>query len=222
MPPLDPAPRILLELEEDLSPPQEPGFVRLVRRRWVATYPDGSRSAPFVYDTVERKALDVVVMAAHYQEHGRRHVYLRSAVRPPLVMRGPKRLPLSPAARQGWLWELPAGLVEPEEETETGVLQAAQRELAEELGFRVELDALRSLGPSTLPAPGLVGEQHIYFEVEVNPERRMAPSLDGSALEHGGEVIAIDLDEALECCRRGEIPDGKSELALRRLRERLA
>ena len=56
----------------------------------------------------------------------------------------------------------------------------------------------------------------------MNPENRTAPSLDGSALEHGGEVIAVDLDEALECCKRGEIPDGKSELALRRLRERLA
>ena len=176
MPPLDPAPRILLELEEDLSPPQEPGFVRLVRRRWVATYPDGSRSAPFVYDTVERKALDVVVMAAHYQEHGRRHVYLRSAVRPPLVMRGPKRLPLSPAARQGWLWELPAGLVEPEEESETGVLQAAQRELEEELGFRVELD-----NPRRELRPGM------FADVVVQLESRRGLVIPAEALVDTGD-----------------------------------
>jgi ADP-ribose pyrophosphatase len=218
---LAPLPNITLELEQDLSPRDEGGFVRIVRQRLVARYPDGSRSAPFVYDAIERRALDVVVMAAHYVASGRRHVYLRSAVRPPLLLRAAGRLPIAPAAQHG-LWELPAGLVEPDEETPAGVVEAARRELAEELGFDVQSAELRGLGPSSFPAPGLVGEQHIYFEVEVNPARRNEPSLDGSALEHGGEILAVPLDEALESCARGELPDAKTELALRRLRDRFA
>ena len=43
-------PAIRLEQVEDLSPAEQQGFLRLVRRRLIAQYPDGSRSLPFVYD----------------------------------------------------------------------------------------------------------------------------------------------------------------------------
>ncbi len=59
-------PKIQLELLEDLSPPDQTGFLRLVRRRYRATYPDGSESVPFVYDAVDRSAIDAVVIAAHF------------------------------------------------------------------------------------------------------------------------------------------------------------
>jgi ADP-ribose pyrophosphatase len=209
-------PDIRLELVEDLSPPDPGGFLRLVRRRFVARYPDGSVSAPFVYDEVDRPAIDAVVIVAHFSDSGRREVYLRSAVRPPVVLRDARRSPIAEKPERG-LWELPAGLIETGEQDPEGPRRAAQRELAEELGFEVAEHELQPLGPSTYPAPGVIAERHFFFRVEVDPAQRNEPEHDGSALEHGGRVIAVALDEALAMCRCGEIEDAKTELALRRL-----
>jgi ADP-ribose pyrophosphatase len=211
-------PAIRLELVEDLSPPQPRGFLRLVRRRLVARYPDGSQSEPFEYDEVDRAALDAVVIAAHFQAQDGTWVYLRSAVRPPVAFRSTARSPVAEPALGGALWELPAGLVDPGE----GPDRAAQRELVEELGFDLPLSAFRELGPSTFPAPGFVAERHFFFEVEVEPGQRDEPSLDGSPLEAFGVVVAVRLADALELCRTGVIEDAKTELVLRRLAERLA
>jgi ADP-ribose pyrophosphatase len=83
------------------------------------------------------------------------------------------------------------------------------------------LSALRTLGNSTLPAPGVVSERHYYFAVRVDPRQQQQPSLDGSALEQLGVVIDISLADALAACRAGEIEDAKTELGLRRLAELL-
>lgn len=215
-------PKIELELLEDISPPDQHGFLRLRRGRYRVGYPDGTHSDPFVYDALDRAALDAVVIVAHFvAESGARHVFLRSSVRPPLTLRDRSRSPLPDEACDGALWELPAGLVEPSEQSPTGVVRSAQRELLEELGFRVELNALHPLGPSTFPAPGFVAERHFFFEVLVDPSTRGEPQLDGSALERFGVVVGLPLNEALEMCRVGAIQDGKTELALRRLEEKL-
>jgi ADP-ribose pyrophosphatase len=213
-------PGIRLEVVEDLSPAHEDGFLRLRRRRYVAHYPDGSKSEPFAYDQVDRKAMDAVVIAAHYVEAKERYVFLRSSVRPPVATRD--RRPLAEPDRGGALWELPAGLVEPDEWSVEGLPRCARRELLEEIGFDVALADLKRLGPNTYPAPGVIGERHIYFEVSVDPAERKEPELDGSALEQFGVVVAVRLERALELCRSGEIEDAKTEVALRRLHERLA
>lgn len=214
-------PRIELELLEDLSPKEQRGFLRLLRGRYQATYPDGTRRQ-FVYDVVDRDALDAVVIAAHFvAPGGARRIFLRSALRPPLTMRGSARLPLLNEARHGRLWELPAGLLEVSEQSEAGLVRCAQRELLEELGFEVELARLHALGHSTFPVPGFIAERQFFFEVEVDPSTRREPELDGSALEHFGSVVDLDLSRALELCRSGAIEDAKTELALRRLLEKL-
>jgi ADP-ribose pyrophosphatase len=207
-------PAIVLEQVEDLTPPGQKGFLRLVRRRFVAGYPDGSRSQPFVYDEVDRAALDAVVIVAHYREQGSRFAYLRSAVRPPVACRE------APSGPHG-LWELPAGLVEPAEAVDEGARRTAQRELEEELGFTVPIEKLRPLGPWMFPAPGIIAERHYYFEVEVDPATRAEPSHDGSPLEHWGKVIELELEHALSLCRSGDINDSKTELGLRRLKEQV-
>ncbi len=58
-------PKLSLELVEDLSPADD-GFLRLIRRRYRLAYPDGTRSAPFLYDAIDRAAIDAVVIAAHF------------------------------------------------------------------------------------------------------------------------------------------------------------
>jgi ADP-ribose pyrophosphatase len=115
------------------------------------------------------------------------------------------------------LWELPAGLIEPGEDPAA----AAARELEEELGFRVSADELRPLGAWTFPAPGIIGERHVPYAIEVDPSSRTTPTEDGSALERAAQVLALPLDEAIEHCRRGSIRDAKTELVLRRLAEAL-
>ncbi len=211
-------PVIRLEVVADESPTCPPGFLRLVRRRLIAHYADGSQSAPFVYDEVDRVAIDAVVIAAHYVgSDGADWVYLRSAVRPPLVMRDRGRSPLPELDPTTSIWELPAGLIERGEQTLAGVRACAARELEEELGFVARPEQLADLGPSVFPVPAVLAERHFFFSVEVEPGARREPSLDGSALEHGGAVTSLPLAEALAMCRRGEIVDSKTELGLRRL-----
>jgi ADP-ribose pyrophosphatase len=179
----------------------------------------GRTSTPFVYDEVERAAIDAVVIAAHYVLNGTRHVYLRSAARPPVLLREPSRNVGPEYATHNGLWELPAGLVEPDESSRAGIVRCAQRELNEELGFEVGVDRLLWLGPSTYPCPGVIAERHYFFHVTVQPEERREPTLDGSALEVLGAVIDVPLEDALEWCRTGRLEDAKTELGLRRLAE---
>jgi ADP-ribose pyrophosphatase len=223
---LPPAPRIQLELVEDLTPEQPKGFCRLVRQRLLARadrHPHHhAATEPFVYDWLERRALDAVVVIAYYFDaQGVPWVYLRSATRPPVAKRDPARIPRSEWLRDEGLWEVTAGLVEDDEETPEGLVRCACRELEEELGFTVDSEVMLPLGPSTLPAPGIIGERHFFFRVEVNPQKRAAPSLDGSALEQLGTIIEVPLADALSACRSGEVEDAKTELGLRRLAEAL-
>ena len=208
---------LAVEVIEDLSPPTPPGFLRVVRRRLALRHSDGHRSEPFVYDEIDRRAIDAVVIAAHYLDHGVRYVYLRSAVRPPVAMRDPACCPEGPDGSQVALWELPAGLFEVGDQDAGGVARTAQRELLEELGFSVSVEQFHRLGPSTFPAPGFIAERHYFFEVEVAPNTRREPTLDGSVLERAGLVVALPLSQALASCRSGVIMDSKTELGLRRL-----
>jgi ADP-ribose pyrophosphatase len=214
-------PDLELELLEDVSPAIPTGFLGLTRRRLRVRYPDGERSAPFVYDELARRAIDAVIIAAHFQRDGRHWVYLRSALRPPLRFRDATRSPTG-TGESGALWELPAGLIEPGEQSARGVLEAGRRELWEELGFDVQASDLLPLGPAAWPCPGVMCERHFFLHLPVRPELRAEPALDGSALERHGRVIALPLSDALALCRAGRIEDAKTELGLRRLAEALA
>src|SRR5688572_27243420 len=162
--PLPPFPAIELVEVEDLTPPEGHGFLRLGRKRYRARFPDGELSEPFVYDHIDRVALDAVVVVAHHRNGGgERMVYLRSSLRPPPRMRAPHQRPLPEKPTLGFLWEVVAGLVEPDECDEAGLVRSARRELAEEMGFEVEASCVLRLGPSTFPCPGVIGERQHFF-----------------------------------------------------------
>ena len=231
-------PELELELVEDISPIAPAGFLRLIRRRLRIRSADGERSEPFVYDEIDRRAIDAVVIAAHYvapapgahgveaapgahgAQEGQRWVYLRSALRPPLRFRDPARSP-GGARETGALWELPAGLIEPGEQSTGGILRASCRELREELGFLALETDFQWLGPPIWVSPGMISERLFFVHLEVHPGRRGEPTLDGSALERDGRVVAVPLERALHLCRTGRIEDAKTELGLRRLMETL-
>jgi ADP-ribose pyrophosphatase len=220
--PLPPLPRILLLQEAERRSPEEAesAFLRVGHNILRARFPDGEESEPFTYDIVHRERLDAVVMAAHFKDdRGRRMVYLRSALRPPVAFRPREAWPIPERDDLGGLWELPAGLVERDERSPEGLRRSAARELHEELGFEVDPSDLEPLGPSSFPAPGMIGERHFFFHVAVDPARRVDPPEDGSVLERKAAIAAIPLDEALALARTGAIEDEKTELGLRRLAE---
>lgn len=168
------------------------------------------RSKPFRYDIVDRRALDAAIIAAHHVVGGKVCVYLRSAIRPPVVLR-------SDEAAGGPLWELPAGLIEPGESPAA----AGARELEEELGFAIEPERLVTLGPWMYPVPAFIAEKHFYFHVQVDGPPPKEPGGDGSPLEEGALIISVPLEDALAACVAGEIRDLKTELGLRRLADTL-
>ncbi len=113
----------------------------------------------------------------------------------------------------GWLWELPAGKLEPGEPA----LATAQRELIEEAG--VSARKWRSLG-SYLSSPGVFSEVlHLFLATDLQP---------AATAHEQAEVIEVHwmpFSQAYEWAVDGEIRDGKTALALvraRRLLERAA
>lgn len=220
---LPPPPHFDIEVVGD-APSGSPHFLRRISRALVVRE-EGQASASFIYDEIDRKSLDAVVVAAHFMAHdeegvNRRYVVLRSAVRPPVVLRDAARSGVEEPKNRA-LWELPAGLVEVEEQSPEGLGRAAARELFEETGFLVDAHALQPLGPSAFPAPGVMSERQFFFHVPVDPAKQCEPSLDGSPLEAAGELVAVPLRVALDAARLGRLADAKTELALRRLLELL-
>ena len=198
----------------------EPSFLSVLHHRLRIASADGAPSEEFPYDEISRRAMDAVVVAAHFERDGEPWVYLRSALRPPVALADDRGRPALTDAG-GQLWELPAGLVEPEETGGQGVVKAARRELEEELGFRCALSDFRTLGSPTLPCPGALSERQYFFSVLVDPTQRGTPTLDGSALERFGRIIAVPMEAALRRCTAGLLADAKTELGLRRLCEGL-
>jgi 8-oxo-dGTP pyrophosphatase MutT (NUDIX family) len=113
-------------------------------------------------------------------------------------------------AAGGWVWELPAGKLEPHEPP----LQTAQRELSEEAGTSAQ--NWQSLGVF-VSSPGVFTEiVHLYFALE----------LDCAKMAHeAGELIEvhwIPLEDACARALHGDINDGKTALGLLRARSALA
>jgi 8-oxo-dGTP pyrophosphatase MutT (NUDIX family) len=112
-----------------------------------------------------------------------------------------------PAAK-GWVWELPAGRLEPGEPPH----ETARRELVEEAGREAAI--WEDLG-SILSSPGVFAETiHLYLARELRPTP--------SCLERH-EVIQVHwvaLDEAVRQALSGEIRDAKTLIGLLRAQDR--
>jgi len=107
-------------------------------------------------------------------------------------------------AAGGWLWELPAGKLEPGE----APLATAQRELVEEAGMRAA--SWQPLG-RVVSSPGVFTEViHLFVAHDLTP----VPAAPEA--HEVFEVHWIDWQEALVMAQRGEIEDGKTLAALLR------
>lgn len=101
-----------------------------------------------------------------------------------------------------WVWEIPAGTLEPGEDPAA----CAHRELEEEAGYRAG-----TLGPIGLflTSPGLSDEwMHAYIADRLAPSRQ---HLDEGEL---ARPVAFPTAEVVRMVRSGEVADGKSMLVV--------
>jgi len=111
----------------------------------------------------------------------------------------------------GWLWELPAGKLEPHEPP----LTTAQRELAEEAG--VSAQHWRSLG-ICLSSPGVFSER-LHLFLATGSER--VPAKVAHERSEVIEVHWVAFAQACDWALDGTIADCKTALGLLRAREAL-
>ena len=111
-------------------------------------------------------------------------------------------------AATGWVWELPAGRLEPEEAPQF----TAQRELQEEAGCKAA--QWEDLG-SILSSPGVFAETiHLYLA------RGLTHSASHHELYEVMEVHWIDMAVAVQRALSGEIRDAKTIIGLLRAWDR--
>lgn len=214
-----------VEILSDALVGRDGGFLALRRLRMANIRGDGTRSASYLVDYLVRPTgIDAVAVVIYCREGGRVRVLLRDGLRPPLVVGRPDALLPVPDARRYLLFrEIVAGIVEEGDRGEEGLRRRAAMEIEEETGFRVAPEAVRFLGASFFPSPGAMAERVWLLAVEVASTAAGAtPAGDGSPMEECAELCWLDLDQAIQACVGGEIEDGKTELGLRRLRDRLA
>jgi ADP-ribose pyrophosphatase len=206
----------------------EGGFLQL-RRLWLRNvHDDGSRSREYLCDFVERpRGLDAVSLVIWMRAPGGAgaRVLIRACLRPPIQLGRPGihflALP-EPSTRPLLNPEIVAGLIERGDVGEEGIRQRAVVEAQEETGFAVELADVELLGAPSMPVPGLLPQREYYAAVQIrDPERRGATPGDGSPMEDGAHLSWLGLEEAIAACVRGEIEDSKTEIAMRRLADRL-
>ena len=107
------------------------------------------------------------------------------------------------------IWEIPAGTLEPNEE----VINCARRELIEETGYSA--GQWRKLAKIT-PVPGYSNERiHIYLATDLKPAEQ---NLDKDEIIN---VHEVELSEAIEMIKMGEIQDAKSITGLYLMLNRL-
>lgn len=112
-------------------------------------------------------------------------------------------------AARGWMWELPAGKLEPGEPP----MHTARRELIEEAG--TEAVRWESLG-TYVSSPGVFTETvHLFLARDLHFVKMAHESAELI------EVHWLNFEQACEKAVNGEIADGKSALGLLRARARL-
>jgi ADP-ribose pyrophosphatase len=110
----------------------------------------------------------------------------------------------------GYIWELPAGRLEPDEPP----IDTARRELVEEAG--VQAAKLQPLGTSA-SSPGVFTERiHLFLATD------LAAVADAREAAEVFDVHWIPLGEAVRRCLEGEIDDSKTVVGLLRAQHLLA
>ena len=212
------APVTALEVVEDFSSTArcDEGFLQIRRLRCRNRRADGSHSPIFRVDVVDRPKLDAVAVLVWRRAEAGLEFLTRQNLRPAAYFRSEKT-PVIAESRE-WLFceEIVAGLIEPSDDGERAIRARAVEEVHEEAGLRVEVDAVRHLGPPFFVAPGIIREKIFLTEVEVTGVVATEPQGDGSPMEEGAVMTWRPLASLQSALATGEIQDAKTELALNR------
>jgi ADP-ribose pyrophosphatase len=202
------------------------GFLRLRRLRARNRRADGSRSAEYRIDVIDRPTLDAVAVCLWARTPRGVEVLTRRGLRPAAYFRRGKA-PALPEPEYLLVEEIVAGVLEPGERGIDALRRRAVDEVREEAGLMVAPERLELLGGPFFPLPGIVSEKIHLLAAEVDrgeaaDEHEAPHEGDGSPLEEGAVLRWRELHAAIAACEAGEIEDAKSELAFRRLAARLA
>ncbi len=145
------------------------GFVQLRRLKVQNLRRDGSWSAPYTLDMVERPGrCDAVTVVAYDQDPvGQTRVLLRRGIRPVLRLGRagqPTREGKEPAIEN---IEAVAGILEPEDQGEAGLWRRAIQEIEEETGIVADVATVEMLGPPVYALSGLMAERSYFCRVPV-------------------------------------------------------
>lgn len=201
----------------------EGGFLVVRRFRLRNRRIDGSLSEPYVCDFATRpRGVDAVAVVVYRRRGGLVEVLLRAGLRPALRLGRDGHVPLPEDATPLALWEVVAGIIEPDDVGAAGITARAVDEVWEEAGYRVEPDHIIALGAAFFLSPGAMCERVYPTSVEVAADAEQhALEGDGSPMEEGAQTRWVALDDAIAECELGVVQDVKSEVLLRRLRDRL-
>ncbi|MDJ0976434.1 MAG: NUDIX hydrolase [Planctomycetota bacterium] len=221
---MDPKAPVDIEIVEDRTAGSRPdeGFLRVRRLVVRNVYADGSRSGTYNCDVLSRRRPDAVAVLPYEQgADGTVRVALRTGTRPVVYLRKHKDLLHPDEGDLLLLLEMPAGLLEEEDAGEAGIANRAALECAEETGIRVDTASIEPLDGPLFPSPGVSDEKVFFRAVRSALDAVGERTTDGSVMEEAGELVVLELDEAIARCRAGTLPDMKTEIALVRLRDRL-
>lgn len=201
----------------------ESGWLTIERQRLQNHYTDGTSSAPFEADSAHRRGVDAVAVLPWRRVDGAVQVCLLQVLRPGVALRARLDPPVpDDGPDRPMLWEAPAGIPEADERGEEGLRRCGAREVLEETGIPVPVDAVTRLGAGTYPSGGILAEMLHLYAAEVPAEVAVKPAEgDGTPFEEPGDWRWWDLGEALAACEAGVIADSKTEISLGRLARRL-
>jgi len=216
-----------IEIVEDRTASSrcDEGFLHVRRYRARNRRADGSASSVYRIDVVDRPSLDAVAVCLWARTPRGVEVLLRRQLRPAVHFRSGRKRAM-PERDLLLFEELVAGVLEPGERGLEALRRRAVEEVREEAGLAVAPESLEPLGAGFYMLPGIVSEKIHLLAARV--ERGTAPAAfdapeegDGSPMEEGATLAWRRLDEAIAACESGEIEDAKTEVALRRLRDRV-
>jgi ADP-ribose diphosphatase len=216
-----------IEIVEDrtASARCDEGFLRLKRLRARNRRADGSRSPEYPIDLIDRPTLGAVAVCLWARTPRGVEVLTRRGLRPAAYFRRGKT-PALPEREYLLVEELVAGVLEPGERGLDALRRRGAAEAREEAGVAIAPERLVPLGGPFFLLPGIASEKIHLLAGEVERGAIDGPhdapgDGDGSPLEEGAVLQWRGLEAAIAACEAGEIEDAKTEIALRRLAERL-
>jgi ADP-ribose pyrophosphatase len=218
------SPIVEIEILEDLSPTArcDEGFLRIRRLLCQNRHADGGASRHYRVDVVDRPCLDAVAVLVYRQQQGRVEVLTRQNLRPAAYFRKGKEMTIADPQTYLMVEEIVAGVLEAADKGEEGLRRRAALEVQEEAGIETTWEEVELLGAAFFPAPGVISEKIFITALDASGKAQREPQGDGSPLEEGSRLSWRPIEDVLEACRSGAIPDGKTEIAVTRFLARRA